>query len=433
LGLLDEASGEAQAAADATRPLTEHVDAADCCIVGAGPAGVFLALLLAQAGIHVVLLEAHRDFDRDYRGEGLQPSTLDILEQVGLLERFFELPHTRVPRMVLRTPTRPIPFLDPGRVSSRHPYLVYVSQSRFLEFVVSEAERSPTFHLIRGARVDQLIDEQGSIRGVVYEQNGTNFAVRAPLVIGADGRFSKTRQLAGFASVRHRTAVDVLWFRLPCRSEDTPAQAGLYAGARGGAYGVAVYRGQHWQIGLNFPKGTYQQLRAGGLDAVRNVVSGLMPWVTDRVDCLQEWTQTAVLSVESSRLGQWYRPGLLLIGDAAHVMSPAGAVGINMAIADAVAAASVLGPRLQRSEVRLRDLAAVQRRREWHTRFVQWFQATLEEQNWAAGRSAQMPFGARLVADKRAVVKLQNRVFVSGGLWPERVANPNRRVGGATL
>jgi 2-polyprenyl-6-methoxyphenol hydroxylase-like FAD-dependent oxidoreductase len=246
--------------------------------------------------------------------------------------------------------------------------------------------------------------------------------VGAQLVVGADGRFSKTRQLAGLESVRHGTIVDVLWFRLPCRAGDTPAQAGLYVSARGGAYTVATYRGQQWQIGLNFPKGTYQQLRAAGLDAVRRTLSELVPWLPERVDHLQDWAQTTVLSVESSRVGRWYRPGLLLIGDAAHVMRPGGAVGINMAIADAVAAGSLLAKPLQRGEVHSWHLAAVQWRREWHTRLVQWFQATLELQNWAAGRGSQMPLAARLVAAIPVLRDLRNHVLVCGGLWAERVS-----------
>jgi 2-polyprenyl-6-methoxyphenol hydroxylase-like FAD-dependent oxidoreductase len=356
--------------AETNRTPVDRVDETDCCIVGAGPGGVFLELLLARAGVRVVLLEAHRDFDREYRGEGLQPPTLEILDQLGLLDRFLRLPHSRIPRMVLRTPVGPVTFLDPGKVSARHPYLVYVAQPRLLEFVAAEAERLATFRLVRGARVDRVIQEQGVIRGVNYKQGGTNVVVRASLVVGADGRFSKIRQLSSLELEAHGAAIDMIWLRLPRQPEDTPAQAGIYAGSRGGAYGVAVYRGEQWQIGLAFPKGTYQQLRASGLETVRHIHGEIIPWITDRLGYLQDWAQTAVLSVESSRVRTWHRPRLLLIGDAAHVMSPAGAVGINMAIADAVAAASILAQRLLQGEVRNADLQAVQRRREWHTRLV---------------------------------------------------------------
>ena len=312
-------------------------------------------------------------------------------------------------------------------MSAHHPYLLYVSQPQLLEFMVAAAEQIATFRLVRGARVDHLIQDQGAIRGVNYTQNGTNIEVRARLVVGADGRFSKIRQLARIEPQMHGAAVDMLWCRLPRQPEDTPAQAGIYAGSRGGAYGVAVYRREQWQIGLAFPKGTYQQLRASGLETVRQLLGEMIPWVSGRIGYLQDWAQTAVLSVVSSRVRRWHRPGLLLIGDAAHVMSPAGAVGINMAIADAVAAARILGPRLLQSDVRAADLRAVQRQREWHTRLVQWFQSTLEEQNWAAGRGARMSLAARVVAAVPRISDLRNRVFVCGGLWPERLCETAAR------
>jgi 2-polyprenyl-6-methoxyphenol hydroxylase-like FAD-dependent oxidoreductase len=409
------------------------VETTDCCVVGAGPAGMVLALLLARQGVGVVLLEARQDFEREYRGEGLQASTLEILDELGLLDRVLELPHARVPRWVVRIPSGAIPILEPGRVNARHPYLLYMPQAPLLELLAAEAARCPSFRLVRGARAEALLQEQGIVRGVRYQRGGRHHELRAALVVGADGRFSKVRQLAGLAAVRLATTMDVLWFRLPTRAGETPAQAGVYA-AGGGAYGVAVYRGSEWQLGLAFPTGAYQQVRGRGLESVRRTVRALMPWLGDRVDGLQQWSQTALLAVEASRVRRWYRPGLLLIGDAAHVMSPAGAVGINAAVADAVAAARILGPALRRGEVRMRDLAAVQRRRAWHTRLAQWFQGTVEQEIWAAGRGPRMPLAARLVAASPALRALRNRVFVNSGLWPERVAPldhptpPTRRV-----
>jgi 2-polyprenyl-6-methoxyphenol hydroxylase-like FAD-dependent oxidoreductase len=257
---------------------------------------------------------------------------------------------------------------------------------------------------------------------VGYQHQGQRYQVQARLVVGADGRFSKIRQLAGVEAVQHGAIMDVLWFRLPARPDEMPAQAGVYADG-GGTYGVAVYRRTQWQIGLAFPKGAYRDLRSRGLPAIRQTASALMPWLGDRTEALQAWSQTSLLLVESSRVRRWYRPGLLLIGDAAHVMSPAGAVGINAAIADAVAAARLLATPLKRRELRPAHLAAVQRRRERHIRLAQWFQNTVEEQIWAAGRGAQMSRPARLVAASPRLRALRDRVFVYSGLWPERVGH----------
>jgi 2-polyprenyl-6-methoxyphenol hydroxylase-like FAD-dependent oxidoreductase len=340
-----------------------------CCIVGGGPAGAMLALLLARQGVAVMLLEGHADFSREFRGDGIVPSTLGVLEQLGLFDRVLELPHTRHQTIAIRTAGGSIPFVEFGRVRTRHPYFLRIPQARLLQLLVSVAGEYPSFHLTMGARVEELIEERGMIVGVRYRDQDGWHAVRAALTVGADGRFSRVRELAGLASTRSAYPIDFLWFRLPTSPLDRDRDGGFYVGDAGRAY--LRNRGQEWEIGYWLPKGDYQRLRGAGIEELRAAVDRLLPWLADRTPALKDWHQTSLLSVESRRVCRWYRPGLLLIGDAAHVMSPVGGVGINLAIQDAIATANLLGPRLQARTLRVRDLAAVQRRREWATRLVQ--------------------------------------------------------------
>jgi 2-polyprenyl-6-methoxyphenol hydroxylase-like FAD-dependent oxidoreductase len=412
------------------------VEKADCCIVGGGPAGAVLALLLARQGIAVTLLEAHGDFDRDFRGDALQPAVLDLIGQMGLADRLLGVALARIPGFPIHTPRETLPMNDVSRLRTPHPFLTIVPQARFLDLIVEEARRCPSFRLVMGARVEALVqDDDGHVRGVRYRAKDGWHEVRTQLVVGADGRSSRLRGLAGLEPVRAGSPFDVLWFRLPRQDTDPPG--GAYVGD--GGWAALQNRGAEWQVGYSLPKGGYARLRAQGLDGLRRSVALRVPWLADRTDALRDWKQTSLLAVETCRLRRWYRPGLLLIGDAAHTMSPVGAVGISEAIQDAAVASNVLGPRLRAGRVSVADLAAVQRRREWPVRIVQAYQQMM--QGWLlatppGAADGQAAPGFRVQARVPFLNALGARIF-GLGVWPVRpsptpMPRPPRRLAGAT-
>jgi 2-polyprenyl-6-methoxyphenol hydroxylase-like FAD-dependent oxidoreductase len=372
-----------------------------CAVVGGGPGGAMLALLLARRGVPVTLLEAHKDFDRDFRGDTIHPSILQILDEIGLADALLQLPHGKQRGAVIQTADGPIKLIDFTRAGGRWPYIVMMPQVRFLEFITEQAQRYPSFHLILGADVRRLVEEDGTVVGVRYLSEDGWHELRALLTVGADGRFSKVRHLAGIHPVPSgEPPMDVLWFRLPKEPGDPQDSV---AGAPGRGRGIVMLsRPNDWQIGYIFAKGGYQRLRAAGIETLRGSIAELVPWLAGRVGLLSDWHQLAFLSVEANRCRRWYKPGLLLIGDAAHVMSPAGGVGINYAIQDAVAAANRLAGPLLKGELHLRDLAAVQRRRERVTRLVQAVQSALPRRGlFRSGREGsgtiRLPWFLRLL------------------------------------
>ncbi|WP_026731988.1 FAD-dependent oxidoreductase [Fischerella sp. PCC 9605] len=372
-------------------PVHDIVDAqtTNCCIVGGGPAGAVLALLLARQGIPVMLLEAHKDFDRDFRGDTIHPSVMEIMEELGLADRLLQLPHAKIQQMRIRTPETTVTLADFSHLKTRYSYIMILPQVKFLEFITAEAQKYPNFQLVMGANVQELIEEDGVVKGVRYRGHGGWHEVRAILTVGADGRHSRLRQLGGFASIQTSPPMDVLWFRLPKRPEDPEGAMGRIG--RGHIL-VMLDRGEQWQIAYLIPKGGYQEIRATGMEALRKSIVEVVPELQDRIEHLQNWSQIAFLSVESSRLVRWYRLGLLLIGDAAHVMSPVGGVGINYAIQDAVVAANVLSQPLKQGRVELRHLAKVQRQRELPTRVIQAFQAFMQQRIAARVLSSNQQF-----------------------------------------
>ncbi|MBD6619065.1 FAD-dependent oxidoreductase [Komarekiella sp. 'clone 1'] len=356
-----------------------NVETTDCCVVGGGPAGAVLSLLLARQGISVMLLETHKDFDRDFRGDTIHPSVMEIMEEMGLSDRLLQLPHAKMHRIRVQTPQDTVTLADFSHLKTHYPYITMLPQVKFLEFITQEAQKYPNFRLVMGANVQELITENGVVQGVRYRGGGWH-EVRALLTVGADGRHSRLRQLGGFESIETSPPMDVLWFRLPRKSEDPEGGVGRFAQ---GHIVAMLDRGDEWQLAYVIPKGGYQKLRAAGLEELKKSVVGVIPEFNERIQNLQDWSQVAFLSVESSRVKRWYLPGLLLIGDAAHVMSPVGGVGINYAIQDAVVAANVLSKPLKNRQVELSDLAKVQRQRELPTRIIQAFQTFVQKQIFA--------------------------------------------------
>ena len=365
-------SKEDRSSEHAEMPVQTHeireVQQTTCVIVGGGPAGAVLSFMLARKGIDVMLLESHHDFDRDFRGDTLHPSILEVMDELGLADRLLQLPHTKLSLVAPPAAAGPRLQFDLHDLKTKFPYIAFMPQTRFLEFITSEAQRFPSFHLVMGARVEELLEEDGQVRGVRYRAHDGWHEVRSLLVVGTDGRFSRMRKLAGFEPIASSPPMDVLWLRLSRRPDDPH---GVIARFGGGRALIFLERQDHWQLGYLIGKGTYQQVHAAGLEALRQGIAETAPEFANRVAELSDWKQVSMLSVEANRLPRWYRPGLLLLGDAAHVMSPAGGNGINYAIMDAVAAANILTAPLQAGQVTVADLARVQHRRELPTRVIQ--------------------------------------------------------------
>ncbi len=348
-----------------------------CCIAGCGPAGAVLAFLLARAGIAVLVLEKHGDFLRDFRGDTIHPSTMEILDEVGLAERFLRLPHSKVTAFTIRAASGDLLSIDFQWLPTRFPYIAFVPQWDFLNFLTEEARRYPAFHLLMNADVIDVLREDGAVRGVRYRTAEGDHEVRALLTVGADGRSSRTRGAMGLPQMTMSPPMDVLWFRLSRR----PGDGRNVEAVIGPGHFVALFdRSDYWQIAYTIGKGGADRVRAKGLEEFRRSVASLVPALGDRVDELRDWDQIKLLTVRADRLRRWYAPGYLAIGDAAHAMSPVGGVGINVAIQDAVAAANRLWQPLRRGQVSTDVLARVQREREWPVRIIQMMQSFMQQQ-----------------------------------------------------
>jgi 2-polyprenyl-6-methoxyphenol hydroxylase-like FAD-dependent oxidoreductase len=398
------------------------VQHATCCVVGGGPAGTLLALLLARQGIATSLLEAHADFDREFRGDTIHPAIMDILNEVGLAGRLLEtVPHTKVRSIVPPLPGPNQITVDFAHLGGQFPFMTLMRQAEFLEFLAAQARQYPAFTLVMGATVRELVESDGVVRGVRYQATDGWHEVQALLTIGADGRFSRLRHLSRLpAPIKTSPPIDIVWFRLPKQSGDPE---GIMGGFNMGRGLIMLERTDHWQLGYILPKGTYQRLHAAGLDAFRETIAGIKPWLAGRIQELRDWKQCSLLAVESDRLPRWYRPGLLLIGDAAHVMSPIGGNGINYAVQDAAAAANILSTPLKTGRIRVRHLAAVQRRREWPTRVTQAIVTRIQDQvlgpamRTSGGMGVPLPPAATLLLRMPLLQRLP-LAWIAYGIWP---------------
>jgi 2-polyprenyl-6-methoxyphenol hydroxylase-like FAD-dependent oxidoreductase len=347
-----------------------------CAIAGGGPAGMMLGWLLARAGVRVVVLEKHRDFLRDFRGDTIHPSTLEILSELGALEEFLKRPHREIREITGRVGRETLTLGDFSHLPTRCKFIALMPQWDFLTFVASQAQAYSTFRLLMQAEVTELQQSNGRVRGLMAAMPDGSVAIDADLVVGADGRHSDVRAKAGLPVEDLGAPVDVLWMRISRKPADPE---GLVGNLDAGIVFVMIDRGAYWQCAFVIPKGGMDDIHSRGLPQFRDRIRTLVPFLGHRVDELSDWDEIKLLTVVVDRLRTWHKPGLLCIGDAAHAMSPVGGVGINLAIQDAVAAANILAAPLASGRLSDDDLVRVQRRREWPTRVIQRGQVAVQD------------------------------------------------------
>jgi 2-polyprenyl-6-methoxyphenol hydroxylase-like FAD-dependent oxidoreductase len=349
----------------------------NCAIAGGGPAGVMLGYLLARAGVDVVVLEKHGDFFRDFRGDTIHPSTLEVMHELGLLDDFLKRPHQEVAELGAKIGDEFITIADFSHLPTKCKFLAFMPQWEFLDFLAQAGKRFPTFHLRMQAEVDELLTEGDQVVGLKAATPEGDLEVRADLVVGTDGRHSTVRQLAGLEVEDRGAPMDVLWLRLSKNPEDGAETLGRIESGR---FFIMIDRGDYWQCAFVIAKGGFNELRRKGLESFRLGLVALEPTLADSVREITSWDDVKLLSVRVDRLKQWYKPGLLCIGDAAHAMSPVGGVGINLAIQDAVATANILATPLREGTVTDEDLREVQKRRQWPTEMTQALQIAIQNQ-----------------------------------------------------
>lgn len=398
----------------------EHLDI-NTCIVGGGPAGMLLGLLLARAGVEVLVLEKHADFLRDFRGDIVHSSTLMVLRELGLLDKFLAMPHQRLTEIGGDIGNQHVKIADFSRLPV--PFIVVMPQWDFLNFLAAEAQQYPNFHLRMSTEAKILNQEHNKVVGVIAEGPEGVLSVRSQLVIGADGRHSTVRAQAGLEVVDYGVPIDVFWFRLsryPSTAEDTLGRLVP------GKIMVTINRGDYWQCGYIIPKGGAEALQRQGLAAFRAAIADVAPSLRDQVHELTDWDQIKLLTVKLDFLTHWFKPGLLCIGDAAHAMSPVGGVGINLALQDAVAAANILSKPLRDHKLSTADLAKVQDRREWPVRAIQKIQRFMHKRvlgnvlGQTATTDVELPLPVRLLNRWRFLRRIPARL-IAMGLRPEHI------------
>ncbi|MFL6518939.1 MAG: FAD-dependent oxidoreductase [Chthoniobacterales bacterium] len=396
-----------------------------CVIVGGGPAGMMAGFLLARAGVEVVVLEKHADFNRDFRGDTIHPSTLELMHELGLLEEFLRLPHQELSQLRAIMNGHPVPMADFSHLPTRCKFIAFMPQWDFLNFLAGHAKKFRTFTLRMQHEVTDLIVEDGRVAGVKAKTPEGERSVRGDLVIGADGRHAVTHSRGHFKIREFGVPIDALWTRLSKRETDPKQSLGFF---RGGRLLVLLDRDDYFQVGFVIPKGAFEEIKQRGFPKFHADIVAMAPFLEDRVAELDDWSKIKLLTVQINRLKQWAREGLLCIGDSAHAMSPAGGVGINLALQDAVATANLLAHKLREGPVSLADLDQVQKRREWPVRLIQMIQVFIHRRvvsGRPSGRSDDsLPLIGRLFRWFPFLRRLPAR-FIGLGPRPEHIHSPS--------
>jgi len=396
-----------------------------CCIAGGGPAGMMLGFLLARAGVRVVVLEKHADFLRDFRGDTVHPSTLELIYELGLLDEFLKLPHRTVDRLSLQVGNQRVRLIDLTHLPTQCKFIALMPQWDFLNFLAAHGRRYGQFDLRMRAEATDLIEQTDRVAGVRVKTPDGELTVEADLVVGCDGRHSTVREKAGLQSDDYGAPMDALWFRVTRRDSDG---ADVFGHIEAGALLVMLDRGDYWQCAYVIPKGGIDRVKADGIEAFRSRVVALSPFLADRVGELKSFDDIKLLSVMVNRLRQWWRPGLICIGDAAHAMSPIGGVGINIAVQDAVAAANRLAAPLKAGTMTSGHLQAIQARRDFPARMTQKIQLTMQNRiigpALRATREPKPPLLFKLF-DAFPVLRRIPARLLAIGIQPEHVQTPD--------
>lgn len=399
-----------------------------CCIAGGGPAGMMLGFLLARMGVDVWVLEKHADFLRDFRGDTIHPSTLEVMYELGLLDEFLRRPHQELRELGAQVGGDFALIGDFTHLPTHCKFIAFMPQWDFLNFLAEQGHRYPGFHLATQAEVTDLIEKDREVLGVRAKTSGGELEVHADLTVAADGRHSTVRERAGLKRIVLGAPMDVLWLRMSRKSSDHGQTLGHIEAGRAL---ILLNRDEYWQLAYVIPKGSADQLREKGMPYFREQVLQLAPFLSDRIDELQNWDQVKLLTVAVDRLRRWSRPGLLCIGDAAHAMSPVGGVGINLAVQDAVATANILGRTLLHGRPAQDELDEVQRRRSFPTRATQRLQIVIQnriiKRVLSSDKPLSLPWVLRL-SQRFPVLRRIPARLIGIGFRPEHVRTPEVRL-----